>query len=52
MIPENVFDCRGMSVTVPAQAWGERLRAAGLRVTQPRVAVLHCGAEPNPHIVG
>ena len=38
-----------MSVTVPAQSWGERLRAAGLRVTQPRVAVLHV-VQAHPHI--
>ena len=38
-----------MSETVLAQAWGERLRAAGLRVTQPRVAVLHV-VQTQPHI--
>ena len=38
-----------MSETVLAQSWGERLRAAWLRVTQPRVAVLHV-VQAHPHI--
>ena len=38
-----------MSDTVLAQSWSERLRAAGLRVTQPRVAVLHV-VHAHPHI--
>lgn len=38
-----------MTEAVQATAWAERLRGAGLRVTQPRLAVLHV-LHAEPHI--
>ena len=38
-----------MGSAVVATSWAERLRAAGLRVTQPRLAVLHV-VHADPHI--
>jgi Fe2+ or Zn2+ uptake regulation protein len=38
-----------MTSAAPATAWAGRLRIAGLRVTNPRLAVLHA-VESTPHI--